>query len=58
MSSSSEERDVLPVVNPQLSESPEADNECMYSMLEILCVKVAKLLKLNEHFVIPLCVSN
>lgn len=37
MASISEERDVLPVVNPQLSESPEADSECMYSMLEMLC---------------------
>uniref|UniRef100_A0A8C3CJV0 AT-hook containing transcription factor 1 n=1 Tax=Cairina moschata TaxID=8855 RepID=A0A8C3CJV0_CAIMO len=31
MASISEERDVLPVVNPQLSESPEADSECMYN---------------------------
>lgn len=34
MSSSSEERDVLPVVNPQLSESPEADNESVISILD------------------------
>lgn len=34
MASTSEERDVLPVVNPQLSESPEADSESVISILD------------------------
>lgn len=37
MSSASEEKAIPAATNPQLSESPEADSECMYSMLEMLC---------------------
>lgn len=35
MTTSSEEKAILVATNPQLSESPEADSECM---LEMFCV--------------------
>lgn len=38
MSSASEEKSTLTVTNPQLSESPEADSECTYCVLELLRV--------------------
>lgn len=36
MSATSEEKETVTVKNPQLSEFPEADSECTYSVLEML----------------------